>query len=262
MNRIDTRFQALKEQARKGLVAFVMAGDPDLETSAEILACLAGAGADFIELGMPFSDPMADGPAIQAAGLRALRAGACMETTLRMIKDFRAQDNQTPLILMGYYNPVYVYGPVRFARDAAEAGADGLIIVDLPPEEEAELREPAQAAGLDLIRLVAPTTDDARLETILENASGFLYYVSITGITGAGQAQPESVEAHLSRIRTRTSLPVAIGFGIRTPDDAARLAPSGDAVVVGSALVAECARPEGDPVLQITEKVRALRAAL
>lgn len=263
MNRIDARFQELRKVGRTGLVTFITAGDPNLADSARILASLPGAGADFIELGMPFSDPMADGPVIQAAGLRALSAGASMKTTLQMVRDFRARDSGTPLILMGYYNPVYVYGTADFARDAADAGVDGLIIVDLPPEEDAELREPAQKSGLCLIRLIAPTTDDARLDTILEGASGFLYYVSVTGITGAGAGQSEAVASHLSRIRTRTDLPIAIGFGIRTPEDAARLARLGEAVVVGSALVSAVAQSGSqDPVSGVSDQVRSLRAAL
>lgn len=263
MNRITKRFQDLKASGRKGLVTFVMAGDPDLTESARILESLPGAGADFIELGMPFSDPMADGPVIQAAGLRALSAGASMKTTLRMARDFRAKNSDTPLILMGYYNPVYVYGVEGFVRDAAAAGVDGLIIVDLPPEESSELHKPAQDAGLCLIRLIAPTTDDARLGAILDGASGFLYYVSVTGITGAGVGQTEAVADHLARIRARTDLPVAIGFGIRTPDDAARLAPLGDAIVVGSALVAEnVSAAPGEPATRISARVRALRGVL
>ncbi len=261
MNRIDKRFQDLKAAGRKGLVTFVMGGDPDPARSAAILAALPGAGADLIEIGMAFSDPMADGPAIQAAGQRALKAGASLKTTLGLVGEFRRQDPDTPLVLMGYYNPIYVYGVERFARDAAAAGADGLIVVDLPPEEEAELQGPARQAGLALIRLVTPTTDAARLERILDGASGFLYYVSITGITGAGQADPDAVAAHLAGVRARTSLPVAIGFGIRTPADAARLAPLGDAVVVGSALVEMCAT-DSDPGAPLAARVRALHSAL
>lgn len=261
MNRIDARFQELKTSGRKGLVTFVMAGDPDFSESRKLLEALPGAGADFIELGMPFSDPMADGPAIQAAGLRALKAGACMGRTLELARVFREKDPRTPLILMGYYNPIYVYGIARFARDAAAAGVDGVIVVDLPPEEDGELRGPVAAAGLSLIRLVTPTSDVGRLPVLLEGASGFLYYVSITGITGVGQAQAETVAAHLAGIRVRTDLPVAIGFGIRTPDDVARLAPFGDALVVGSALVESCASGVG-AAERVAARVRALRAAL
>ena len=236
-NRIDARFAQLKAQGRKGLVTYVTAGDPDARASRDILHGLAGWGADFIELGMPFSDPMADGPAIQAASLRALKAGMTLTRTLAMVADFRAADADTPLILMGYYNPVYSYGPAKFAADAATAGADGLIIVDLPPEEDAELREPATAAGLALIRLVTPTTDATRLATLLRGAGGFLYYVSITGVTGTASADPEAVGRHLRDIRRQTDLPIAAGFGVNTADDVAEMARHADAVVIGSAIV-------------------------
>lgn len=237
MNRIEKRFAALKKQNRKGLVTFITAGDPDRAASQRILDALPAHGADFIELGMPFSDPMADGPAIQAASQRALKAGANMKQTLEMSRDFRANDKDTPLILMGYYNPVYSYGPDKFARDAAMAGVDGLIIVDLPPEEDSELRIPAQKAGLAMIRLVTPVTDDRRLDVILEGASGFLYYVSVTGVTGTAKPDPAQIAPHLKRIRRKTNLPIAAGFGISTPADAAAMAKHTDAVVVGSALV-------------------------
>ena len=236
-NRIAARFAALKSQNRKGLVTFITAGDPDRATSQAILNDLPHWGADIIELGMPFSDPMADGPAIQAAGVRALKAGADMKQTLAMAKDFRAKNADTPLVLMGYYNPIYSYGVEKFARDAAAAGADGLIIVDLPPEEDGELLGPAKAAGLDIIRLVAPTTDDRRLDIILNDASGFIYVVAIAGITGTASASADALKPLLERIRKRTVLPVAVGFGINTPADAKAMAAHADAVVVGSAIV-------------------------
>jgi tryptophan synthase alpha chain len=236
-NRIARRFAALAAEGRAGLVTFVTAGDPDAETSLALVKGLPAAGADLIELGMPFSDPMADGPAIQAAGLRALKAGASMRRTLDLVRGFRAEERDTPIILMGYYNPIYSYGNEAFVRDAAAAGVDGLIIVDLPPEEDAELRPLAEAAGIAFIRLVAPTTDDARLGTLLQDATGFVYYVSITGITGTRSAVVGQVERALARLRGRTTLPIAVGFGIKTPEDAAGFARIADAAVVGSALV-------------------------
>ena len=236
-NRIRHRFAALKAEGRAGLVTFTTAGDPDGETSLALLKALPAAGADLIELGMPFSDPMADGPAIQAAGQRALKAGMTLRKTLAMAQSFRASERATPLILMGYYNPIYSYGNAAFVRDAAAAGVDGLIIVDLPPEEDEELRPLAEAAGIAMIRLVAPTTGAARLATVLEHASGFVYYVSITGITGTRSAELARVEAAIERVRARTALPLAVGFGIKTPEDAAGFARFADAAVVGSALV-------------------------
>ncbi|HYB58155.1 MAG TPA: tryptophan synthase subunit alpha [Alphaproteobacteria bacterium] len=236
-NRIRHRFAALKAEGRAGLVTFITAGDPDGETSLALLKALPAAGADLIELGMPFSDPMADGPAIQAAGQRALKAGMTLRKTLAMAQSFRAGERATPLILMGYYNPIYSYGNAAFVRDAAAAGVDGLIIVDLPPEEDEELRPLAEAAGIAMIRLVAPTTGAARLATVLEHASGFVYYVSITGITGTRSAELARVEAAIERVRARTALPLAVGFGIKTPEDAAGFARFADAAVVGSALV-------------------------
>ena len=236
--RIRDRFAALKAEGRAGLVSFVTAGDPDIATSTRILAGLPGAGADIIELGMPFSDPMADGPAIQAASLRALAAGQTLAGTLEMVRRFRAEtDDVTPIVLMGYFNPVYVYGVERFVDDAAEAGVDGLIIVDLPPEEDAELRMPAAAAGIDFVRLTTPTSDAARLPTLTETASGFIYHVSITGITGTRSASNDHVAADIARIRSFTDLPLAVGFGIKTPDQAAAIARVADAAVVGSAIV-------------------------
>ncbi len=236
--RISRRFAELKRQGRAGLVTFTMAGDPDGPASLEILKALPGAGADVIELGMPFTDPMADGPAIQAAGLRALKAGMTLSATLGIVRAFRAQNADTPLILMGYYNPIYIYGVARFLEEAKEAGADGLIVVDLPPEEDAELCLPARAAGLDFIRLATPTTDAARLPTVLANTSGFLYYVSIAGITGTATPSYDAVGAAVARLRAETDLPIAVGFGVKTADSAAAIVRAGaDAAVVGSAIV-------------------------
>ena len=236
-DRIARRFAALAQEGRSAFVPFVTAGDPDRETSSAILSRLPELGADLIELGMPFSDPMADGPSIQAAGERALRAGQTMADTLAMASAFREGDAETPLVLMGYFNPIYRYGAEAFVADARRAGVDGLIVVDLPPEEDEELRTPAEAAGLALIRLVAPTTDDDRLRRILANCDGFVYYVSVTGITGTKSAMTRDVAAGLARIRKATDLPVAVGFGVRTADQASEIAGFVDAVVVGSAIV-------------------------
>ncbi len=235
--RIDTRFEALRREGRAGLITFVMAGDPDPATSASILKALPAAGADVIEVGMPFTDPMADGPAIQAAGLRALRAGQDMVKTLELVRDFRAADAATPIVLMGYYNPIYIYGVARFLADAKAAGVDGLIVVDLPPEEDTELCLPTLQSGLNFIRLATPTTDDRRLPAVLANTSGFVYYVSITGITGAAAPDPRLVAAAVGRIKRHTGLPVAVGFGVRDAASAASIARGAEAVVVGSALV-------------------------
>jgi tryptophan synthase alpha chain len=235
--RIDTRFAELARQNRAALVTFVMAGDPDLATSLEIVKALPGAGADIIELGMPFTDPMADGPAIQAAGLRALEAGTTLVKTLALVSDFRKGDQTTPLVLMGYYNPIYVHGVERFLDEAKAAGVDGLIVVDLPPEEDSELCLPALAAGLAFIRLATPTTDAARLPAVLANTSGFVYYVSITGITGAAAPEAGQVGAAVARLKQHTDLPVAVGFGVKNAASAAALASVADGVVVGSALV-------------------------
>jgi len=237
VTRLAARFTRLKEEGRAGLVTFLTAGDPDPKTAWEILAGLPAAGADVIELGMPFSDPMADGPAIQASSLRTLRAGQTLKKTLAMVARFRRRDQETPIVLMGYYNPIYVYGVEAFLRDAKAAGVDGLIVVDLPPEEEYELCLPAVEAGLNFIYLVAPTTDDARLPRVLKHASGFVYYVSITGITGTRSALAADVAEAVARIRRFTDLPVGVGFGIKTPEQAAEIAKVADAVVVGSALV-------------------------
>jgi tryptophan synthase alpha chain len=235
--RIDTRFAELNQQARAAFVTFLMAGDPDLETSLAIIKALPKAGADIIEVGMPFTDPMADGPAIQASGLRALKAGTTLEKTLGMVRAFRDADTTTPLVLMGYYNPIYIYGVDKFLADAKSAGVDGLIIVDLPPEEDTELCLPAMQAGLNFIRLATPTTDDRRLPAVLENTSGFVYYVSITGITGAAAADSNVVGEAVARIKRHTRLPVCVGFGIRTPQAAGDIARHADGAVVGTALV-------------------------
>jgi tryptophan synthase alpha chain len=237
VTRIDRRFADLKRDGRAGLVAFVTAGDPDHATSLKILKGLPAAGADIIELGMPFSDPMADGPAIQASSQRALAAGQTMKETLAMVNAFRAEDDATPIVLMGYYNPIYVYPVERFLKDAKDAGVDGLIVVDMPPEEDVELCLPALAAGLNFIRLATPTTDARRLPAVLANTSGFLYYVSIAGITGTASPDMAKVKAHVGRIKAKTSLPVAVGFGVKTTDQVRAIAECAEGVVVGSALV-------------------------
>jgi len=235
--RIDARFADLKREGRAAFVTFLMAGDPDPDTSLAIIKALPTAGADIIEIGMPFTDPMADGPSIQAAGLRALKAGMTLKKTLEMVRAFREGDNATPLVLMGYYNPIYIYGVDRFLCDAKSAGVDGLIIVDLPPEEDAELCEPALRAGLNFIRLATPTTDDKRLPAVLANTSGFVYYVSITGITGAAAVNSSTVGEAVARIKRHTTLPVCVGFGIKTPEAAQAVAGRADGAVVGTALV-------------------------
>jgi len=235
--RIDKRFAALKKEGRAALVTFIMAGDPEYDTSLAIAKALPKAGADIIELGMPFTDPMADGPAIQAAGLRALKAGQRMTRTLSLVRDFRKDDDQTPVILMGYYNPIYIYGNERFLADAKAAGVDGLIIVDLPPEEDDELCLPALKAGLNFIRLATPTTDDKRLPKVLTNTSGFVYYVSVTGVTGTAAPDTSKVTGAVARIKRHTRLPVAVGFGVKTAEQARAIAEGADGDVVGSALV-------------------------
>jgi len=235
--RIEARFADLKAEGRAALVTFVTAGDPDYDTSLELLRALPGAGADVIELGMPFTDPMADGPAIQASSLRALAAGQNMIRTLKLVSEFREGDNDTPIVLMGYYNPIYIYGVDRFIADARAAGVDGLIVVDLPPEEDHELCIPALGEGLNFIRLATPTTDDKRLPKVLTNTSGFVYYVSVTGITGSKAPDISRVNEAVSRIKRHTDLPVAVGFGVRTAEQAAGIASGADGVVVGSALV-------------------------
>jgi tryptophan synthase alpha chain len=235
--RIDRRFAALKDEGRPALVTFVTAGDPDYDTSLAIVKALPKAGADIIELGMPFSDPMADGPAIQASGLRALKAGQTLRKTLQMVRTFRATDNDTPIVLMGYYNPIYAYGNDVFLKDAREAGVDGLIVVDLPPEEDIELCIPALKAGLNFVRLATPTTDDRRLPAVLANTSGFVYYVSILGITGTAAPDSAKVVEAVTRIKRHTILPVAVGFGVRSAEQARAIGRVADGVVVGSALV-------------------------
>jgi tryptophan synthase alpha chain len=267
VTRIDQRFAALKREGRAGLVTFITAGDPDYDTSLVILKALPASGADIIELGMPFSDPMADGPAIQASSQRALRAGQTMEKTLRMVKAFRAGDDTTPIVLMGYYNPIYVYPVDRFIADAAEAGADGLIVVDMPPEEDAELRPAATAAGLNFIRLATPTTDARRLPAVLANTSGFVYYVSIAGITGTKAPDLTEVGGHVGRIKAETRLPVAVGFGVKTEKQVSEIAGLAEGVVVGSALVSAIAqslddegkatRATGSQVLALVERLAA-----
>ena len=235
--RIEKRFAALKAEGRAALVTFTMSGDPDTATSLAVIKALPKAGADLIELGMPFTDPMADGPAIQAAGVRALAAGQTLSKTLAMVRDFRTEDDDTPIVLMGYYNPIYIYGVDRFLVDAKAAGVDGLIVVDLPPEEDEELCIPALKAGVNFIRLATPTTDDKRLPAVLNNTSGFVYYVSITGITGSAAPDANKVAAAVTRIKRHTTLPVAVGFGVRTAEQARMIAQGADGVVVGSALV-------------------------
>lgn len=260
MSRLQSRFAELKQENRAALVTFVTAGDPDYATSLAILKGLPEAGADVIELGMPFTDPMADGPAIQLANIRALAGKQNMLKTLQMVREFRVGNQSTPLVLMGYYNPIYVYGVERFIKDAKDAGVDGLIVVDLPPEHNDELCEPAQAAGIDFIRLTTPTTDDNRLPTVLNGSSGFVYYVSVAGVTGAGAATMDHVEEAVTRLRRHTDLPLCIGFGIRTPEHAANVARRAEGVVVGSALVDRIAKAQ-TPEQAVTE-VLALCQAL
>ena len=267
--RIAKRFAALKAAGRGGLVTFLTAGDPDHETFEKILLGLPEAGADLIELGMPFSDPMADGPAIQASSLRALNAGADMGRTLALVRSFRAQDEETPIVLMGYYNPIYSYGVEKFLTDARSAGVDGLIVVDLPPEEDGELCVPALEAGLNFIRLATPTTDDERLPTVLQNTSGFVYYVSVLGITGTKSAAEAEVKQAVERLRRHTDLPIAVGFGIKTAETVAEIASPADASVVGSAIVQRIAddldkngRPSAGLVDAIHNMVRELSSGL
>ena len=256
MTRIDAKFAELKAQGKKAFVAYVMAGDPNYETSLEIVKGLPGAGVDIIELGMPFTDPMADGPTIQLAGQRALEGGQTLEKTLLVARELRKEDDTTPIVMMGYYNPIYSRGVDAFLRDAKEAGVDGLIIVDLPPEEDDELCIPAQAAGMNFIRLATPTTDNARLPTVLQNTSGFVYYVSITGITGAASAQAADVAPEVARIKSATDLPVIVGFGVKTPESAQAIAGVADGTVVGSAIVRLI--EDGRPVPEILDFVASL----
>ncbi|MFV0512712.1 MAG: tryptophan synthase subunit alpha [Jhaorihella sp.] len=256
MTRIDRKFEELDAKGHKAFVAYVMAGDPDYDRSLEIVRGLPGAGVDIIELGLPFTDPMADGPTIQLAGQRALRAGQTLQRTLDLAAEFRKGDDTTPIVLMGYYNPIYNRGVDRFLADARDAGIDGLIVVDLPPEEDDELCLPAQAAGLNFIRLATPTTDDGRLPRVLQNTSGFVYYVSITGITGAAEADAADVAPEVARIKTKTDLPVIVGFGINTPQKSRAIAGIADGAVVGSAIVSRIAA--GDSAAEVLEFVRGL----
>jgi tryptophan synthase alpha chain len=273
--RIDTRFAELKREGRAAFVTYVMCGDPDIETSLAIIKALPSAGADIIELGMPFTDPMADGPSIQAAGLRALKAGTTLKKTLDVVRRFRESDDRTPIVLMGYYNPIYIHGVDKFLNDAKTAGLDGLIIVDLPPEEDDELCIPTLKAGLNFIRLATPTTDDKRLPAVLANTSGFVYYVSVKGITGSAAGDAAEVSKAVGRIKRHTALPVVVGFGIRTPQAAGATAAHADGVAVGTALVEavrdsldvrNCATPKtvtavADTVASIAEGVRGARRA-
>ncbi len=258
MTRIDDTFARLKTKGKKAFVAYIMAGDPDVPTALGVMKGLPGAGVDIIELGLPFTDPMADGPTIQLAGQRALEGGMTVDQTLQMVRDFRAGDNVTPIVLMGYYNPIYARGVDRFLAEATSAGIDGLIIVDLPPEEDAELCIPAQKAGMNFIRLATPTTDAKRLPKVLQNTSGFVYYVSVTGITGAAAAQAGDVAPEVARIKRSTDLPVIVGFGINTPDSARAIAGVADGCVVGSAIVKQIG--EGKPVDQVLAFVASLAA--
>ncbi|MEM8950085.1 MAG: tryptophan synthase subunit alpha [Pseudomonadota bacterium] len=267
--RIEARFAQLKEAGRAGLVTYLCAGDPDIETSTRIIDGLPGAGADIIEIGMPFTDPMADGPSIQAGALRALEAGMGLAKTLDMVSGFRRKDDHTPIILMGYYNPIYHYGAERFLKDAKAAGVDGLIVVDLPPEEDDELCIPALEHGIAFIRLATPTTDDERLPAVLANTSGFIYYVSMTGITGVGAPTVDRVSQAVERIRAHSELPIAVGFGIRTPEQAGEIAKVADAAVVGSALVDKIAssldengKPDARLVDALLEQVSHLASAV
>ena len=273
--RIEKRFADLKAQKRAALVTFTMAGDPDYDTSVALVKALPQAGADLIEIGMPFTDPMADGPAIQAAGVRALKSGQRMTKTLALVRAFRKGDDETPIVLMGYYNPIYIYGVDKFLVDAKAAGVDGLIIVDLPPEEDEELCLPALKAGLNFIRLATPTTDDKRLKRVLNNTSGFVYYVSITGITGSAAPDAGKVSSAVARIKRHSRLPVAVGFGVRTAEQARAIAAGADGVVVGSALVealrdtldkdgkatAGSVKAVADLVAQLAQGVRGAKAA-
>lgn len=265
VTRIDARFRELGQEGRAALVTFITGGDPDYDTSLQILKALPQAGADIIEVGVPFTDAMADGPPIQASSLRALAAGQSLKKTIEMVRTFRAGDDTTPIVLMGYYNPIYIYGVDKFLHDAKEAGVDGLIVVDLPPEEDAELCLPAMKAGINFIRLATPTTDDKRLPAVLKNTSGFVYYVSIAGVSGAATPQAANVIDAVARIKRHTDLPIAVGFGLKTPEHARSIAEGADAAVVGSALVEavrtsldEQARATSKTVKAVTDLVSAL----
>jgi tryptophan synthase alpha chain len=256
MTRIDQTFARLKSEGKKAFVSYIMAGDPDFETSLELVMGLPAAGVDIIELGLPFTDPMADGPTIQLAGGRSLDSGMTLIKTLEMAKKFRENNNSTPIVIMGYYNPIYNHGVEQFLIDAKSAGIDGLIVVDLPPEEDEELCIPAQAAGINFIRLATPTTDEQRLPKVLQNTSGFVYYVSITGITGAAEAQATDVGPEVARIQTKSGLPVVVGFGVNTPEKAKAIAKVADGAVVGSAIISELAK--GKPVSEVLTFVKSL----
>jgi tryptophan synthase alpha chain len=262
VSRLEKTFAALKKEGRAAFIPFVSGGDPDMETSAAILEALPGCGADIIELGMPFSDPMADGPAVQASSTRALASGATLTKVIELVRKFRRHDNKTPIVLMGYFNPIHAYGTARFARDVAAAGVDGLIAVDLPIEEDEVLRLPAAAQGVDLIRFVTPTTGEARLKRIIEAASGYLYYVSVAGVTGTKSFTEADVAAALARVRAATQLPVAVGFGIKTPEQAATIARLADGVVVGSAIVGQVAQTQGQPAQTVVKAVTELCTSL
>ena len=262
MSRLKDKFAALKKEGRAAFVPFITAGDPDMETSFAILEQLPAAGADVIELGLPFTDPMADGPAVQASSVRALKSGASTVKVLKMVEKFRKKDKTTPIVLMGYYNPVHAYGTAKFVKDVAQAGVDGLIVVDLPMEEDEVLRVPAKAQGVDLIRFVTPTTDDARLKRIVADASGYLYYVSVAGVTGTKSVPEEEVRAALTRIKSATDLPCAVGFGIRSPEQAAAIARIADGVVVGSAIVGRVADNLGHGKDRVVAEVLELTRSL
>lgn len=262
MSRLKDKFAALKKEGRAAFVPFITAGDPDMDTSFAILEQLPACGADVIELGLPFTDPMADGPAVQASSVRALKAGASTAKVLKMVEKFRKTDKTTPIVLMGYYNSVHAYGTARFAKDVAQAGVDGLIVVDLPMEEDEVLRVPAKAQGVDLIRFVTPTTDDARLKRIVADASGYLYYVSVAGVTGTKSVPEEEVRAALARIRAATNLPCTVGFGIRSPEQAAAIARIADGVVVGSAIVGRVADNLGHGKDRVVAEVLELTRSL
>lgn len=262
MSRLKDTFARLKKEGRSAFIPFISAGDPDMETSLAILEALPGCGADIIELGMPFSDPMADGPAVQASSTRAIAAGATMPKVIELVRKFRKKDNKTPIVLMGYFNPIHAYGTAKFARDVAAAGVDGLIAVDLPIEEDEVLRAPAAAQGVDLVRFVTPTTGEERLKRIVEAASGYLYYVSVAGVTGTKSFAEADVASAIARVRAATALPVAVGFGIKTPEQAATIARLADGVVVGSAIVGKVAENLGQPGQTVVKAVTELCTSL
>ena len=262
MSRLTAKFAELKKVGRSAFIPFISAGDPNMEISLAILEALPACGADIIELGMPFSDPMADGPAVQMSSTRAIAAGTTMPRVIELVRKFRKRDNNTPIVLMGYFNPIHAYGTAKFARDVAAAGVDGLIAVDLPIEEDEVLRLPAAAQGVDLVRFVTPTTDEARLKRILEAASGYLYYVSVAGVTGTKSSTESDVAAAIAKVRAATALPVAVGFGIKTPEQAATIARLADGVVVGSAIVTKIAETHGRPTETVVKAVTDLCTSL